>query len=239
MPNSYFQFKQFRVEQGKTAMKVTTEACLLGAWTADLGLHPHHILDIGTGTGLLALMLAQQYPCDIDAVEIQEEAARQAASNFHQSPWSHRLHLIQADIRSFANQTEKTYDLILSNPPFFAGHLATSNPARQQSLHQDQLSLAQLTSVVDKLLSPEGRLVVLYPIQESAQFSVLMEKNGYQISRQLTIQDRADQPPIRQLTVFQRSQTVNFKEENLVIKQADQMYTIDFVRLLKDYYLYL
>lgn len=124
MPNTYFQFKQFRIDQDQTAMKVTTEACILGAWV-DEQIPPQTVLDIGTGTGLLALMLAQKFPqAEIDAVEIDQGAFTQAHANFHSSPWPERLQVFHQRIQDF--DPGKKYDLIISNPPFFKSiaHLA-------------------------------------------------------------------------------------------------------------------
>src|SRR5690242_3549572 len=123
MGNNYFQFKQFKVTQEHAAMKVTTDSCLFGAWAAKealdsgSGKHAVNLLDIGTGTGLLSLMVSQKIPVHIDAVEIEPGAASEAKANIDASPWAHTIHLHAADIISFEN--EKQYDIILSNPPFY------------------------------------------------------------------------------------------------------------------------
>ena len=137
MANQYFQFKQFTVQQDACAMKVTTDACLFGAWVANringLDLKGKHFLDIGTGTGLLSLMVAQQTDASIDAVEIETAAANQAQENFEQSPWNNKLFLHNSSIQTFIPQHK--YDFIFTNPPFFFNDLKSKNHARNIALH--------------------------------------------------------------------------------------------------------
>jgi tRNA1Val (adenine37-N6)-methyltransferase len=235
MPNSYFQFKQFRIEQGQTAMKVTTEACLMGAWVASLDLQPARILDIGTGTGLLALMLAQRYDAAIDAIELDVQAAEQARANFQGSPWADRLHMIQGDVRTFAAQTTESYDLIISNPPFFARH-QLSGKAKDQALHQESLSQQELLDAASKLLTREGSLAVLYPVYESGQLAELTQPMGFYRHHRMAFRDAPDRPLMREITVYSRQSSVS-DHKVLTIKSSSGGYSKAFEELLRAYYL--
>ena len=143
MSNSYFQFKQFTVFHDRCAMKVGTDGVLLGAWTrTGQGCS---ILDIGTGTGLIALILAQRIPdARITAVELDREAALQAAENVRNSPWAARIEVVEADIRQYATRVSHPFDIIVSNPPFFNSSLHSPSEARTQARHTDSLSYAEL-----------------------------------------------------------------------------------------------
>lgn len=239
MPNSYFQFKQFLVEQGQTAMKVTTEACAFGAWIVQQELQPRRILDIGTGTGLLSLMLAQYYTCPIDGVEIDEAAAKQAASNFEVSPWSDRLHIIHTDIQSFASITAQKYDLIISNPPFFATHHLSDHSGRNKALHQGLLTQKELLASVKALLSEKGKFAVIYPLFEASQFLSFAETVKLKLSSQLFLKDKESKPALRQFQMLQNGEDASNEPTELVIKNESGDYTDTFVDWLKPYYLHL
>ena len=155
MANSYFRFKQFVVNQDKTAMKVGTDGVLLGALT-NICYEPAQILDIGTGTGLVALMLAQRFEnSEIDAVEIDTEASEQALSNFNLSPFANRLSVINIDISDYT--PKKKYNLIVSNPPYFVNSLKASDKQRTMARHTDSLSFSALAVAVRRLLAPDGK----------------------------------------------------------------------------------
>src|SRR5262245_58656662 len=144
MPNSYFQFKQFVIHQEHCAMKVTTDGCLFGAWVAASkagnAAAGKHVLDIGTGTGLLSLMYAQKHPhAQIDAIEIDEAAAQQAADNFAASPWQKRLQLIHSDIKDY--RPSHPYDTIISNPPFYENQLSSGNAKKNMAHHSSSIGL--------------------------------------------------------------------------------------------------
>jgi tRNA1Val (adenine37-N6)-methyltransferase len=239
MPNNYFQFKKYRVEQCQDTMKVTTEACVLGAWVASRNHRPQRILDVGTGTGLLALMLAQVYRCEIDAVEIEEEAACKAASNFAKSPWSDRLHLISHDIRTYHSITTHKYDLIISNPPFFANHQMSGSQSRDRAIHQEALSQLELINATSSLLTEEGCLEVMYPIYEGEQFIDLASNDGFYVHHQLKIKDSEDKSPFRMLLRLSKQPIEEKVNQTLIIKATDGTYSQDFIKLLKPYYLYL
>ena len=149
-------------------MKVGTDAVLLGSWVDPKSAE--HILDIGTGTGLIALMLAQKSPAEIDAVDIDENACRQAEENFNSSPWAGRVHIFHQSFQEFSTTTKLQYDLVVSNPPYF--HHASKPPeeARLNARHNDQLSFIELAEGVKKILNSSGRFCLILPSKEGFEF---------------------------------------------------------------------
>nr|WP_067295651.1 methyltransferase [Marinobacterium profundum] len=160
--NSYFQCREFRIEQANCAMKVTTDASLLGAWAPVE--QARRLLDIGTGTGLLALFAAQRCQAQIHAIELDPAAAQEARGNFAASPWADRLQLTEADIRSLP--ASQDYDAILCNPPFFSDSTRNSCARLAQARHNDALPLADLVQAINGLLSDDGRAWLLLPLPE-------------------------------------------------------------------------
>jgi tRNA1Val (adenine37-N6)-methyltransferase len=236
MSNTYFQFKQFTVHQDKSAMKVCTDSCILGAY-ANYS-HPNKILDIGTGTGLLSLMLGQKYTCKIDAVEIDDLAAEQAEDNFKNSEWFERINLHKESIQLFQQKASEKYDLIVCNPPFFQDHLKSPSASRNTALHSDHLTYKDLIHSAEKLLSSDGLFYVLLPEYQSSLFELLALKRYLFPIKKLTIFNRQDSSVFRIITVFSH-QKKEFLNERLIIKDEDGGYTSGFKRLLKDYYLHL
>ena len=237
MPNDYFEFKQFRVSQALSGMKVTTEGCLFGA-IIDAG-STRNLLDIGAGTGLLGLMLAQRISALIDCVEIDVGAAKDLAENIEASPWANRITAYHEAIQNYALRPELVYDTIVSNPPFFENHLPSKNAKRQQALHQDTLSMETLVDIAQGLLQRTGHFWVLYPTHESLLFNRLAIKKGFCLNRQWDIfHKRGDQKIWRQISCF------NFIEqpslvETLAIREESGSYTPEFQELLGPYYFYL
>ncbi len=164
MANNYFKFKQFTIQQGGCAMKVTTDACLFGAWVAsniqENLYYIKRILDIGTGTGLLSVMLAQQSPAYIDSVEIDTDAAQQAQTNFKGVLWQGGLKVYETAIQHFIG---KPYDFIITNPPFFDNDLKSDDVKRNLALHSSALSLEELLANITRLLLPTGQFAILLP----------------------------------------------------------------------------
>lgn len=161
MPNDYFQFRQFTVHQERCAMKVGTDGVLLGAWADPGGVA--RILDVGTGTGLVALMLAQRSEAFVDAVEIDRASADQAAENVRGSPWNHRIAMYTDTFQHFAQEPDRQYDLIVSNPPYFRNALLPPDVPRAGARHDTRLSFIDLLSGANRLLHAEGRLSVILP----------------------------------------------------------------------------
>jgi tRNA1Val (adenine37-N6)-methyltransferase len=232
MPNAHFTFKQFTIHQDQTAMKVTTDACILGAYT-DVK-DATNILDIGTGTGLLSLMLSQRSIAKIDAIEINESAYNQAVINVNESIFKETIKVYNTSIQGFS--TDNQYDLIVSNPPFFQNHLKSETVSRNNSLHTDTLSFEDLLSSVLSLLSSDGTFVVLLPMYESSVFEQLAISKELYPQKKLMIRHRKGSKILRIITTFGRIKKEIIHEE-LIIKNPDESYTTDFQALLKDYYL--
>lgn len=230
--NTHFSFKKFTIHQDQTAMKVTTDACILGAYS-DVQ-NAKRILDIGTGTGLLSLMLAQRSQAQIESVEIDEVSYNQAVENVEKSIFKGKIKLYHVDIQSFIS--ENCYDLIISNPPFFQNHLKAEAQSRNNALHTDTLSFEDLLSSVIRLLSPTGTFVVLLPAYESSVLELMANELGIFASKKLNIHHREGSKILRIITTFGFSKTETITEE-LIIKNSNESYTTDFQELMRDYYL--
>jgi tRNA1Val (adenine37-N6)-methyltransferase len=235
LANNYFQFKQFKIDQENAAMKVCTDSCIFGASIKPLG--SKNVLDIGTGTGLLSLMIAQRSEALIDAVEIDEAAALQAKENVKNSPWANRINVLHTSIQDFSKASTKKYDLIISNPPFYTNSLKSENEKINAAYHSTLLSMEELLEAVKHFLLPDGRFVVLLPAYEA---ELLREEAiEYQLytSVIVKIKDNEQAKVLREITVFGYELDIPTVTE-FVIKR-DEKYTEEFVELLKDYYLYL
>jgi tRNA1Val (adenine37-N6)-methyltransferase len=243
MANHYFQFKQFKVQQEHCAMKVTTDACLFGAWCAELvearETKVNTLLDIGTGTGLLSLMIAQKNDqVKIDAVEIDASAATEAAFNFHASPWKERLQMHQMAIQLFDPSFHKAYDFIVSNPPFFHNDLKSDNDKRNLALHSAALSLEELILFIKTHLAPNGKFAILLPHHRSDYFESLASNHHFYLLEKINIQQTTHHAFFRTMLLFSPIEKETITKE-IIIKDVFNDYTPAFKALLKDYYLYL
>jgi len=238
MPNGYFQFKQFLIKQAQCAMKVCTDACLFGAWVANsLQFAAQSFLDIGTGTGLLALMFAQKNSdAVIDAVEIDEAAAQQAKENFDNSPWEERLNVYHTSIRQFINSTQNKYDVIICNPPFFENDLKSENKQRNLALHSDALSLEELISVVDELLKEEGNFFCLLPYHRTKYFEELLLKYKLCVKEKVFIKQTPKHNYFRTIFFVNRLAAAPAESEIIIMNEKSE-YTKEFREKLRDYYL--
>jgi len=238
MPNTHFQFKQFRIEQARSGMKVTTDGCLFGAWVADQVKENsvHSVLDIGAGTGILTLMLAQKIAAHFEAVECNELAFEEATQNAAQSPWLDRITVHQGTIQAF--QQEARFDLIICNPPFFHQNKKGTQTHRNTAIHNDTLSIADLAESIDRLLSVNGTAFVMYPVHEMRAFTAEAQKRGLQPCSTLLVRDNPKGAALRMMCGFSK-EVKPVLEDQLIIKTASGEYSRAFVRLLKDYYLYL
>jgi tRNA1Val (adenine37-N6)-methyltransferase len=301
MGNNYFKFKQFTIYQDGTAMKVCTDACLFGAYTAAMvkklegknenGEHsadnrsgetisplenesprsiighqtsnahltsnsPHptsNLLDIGTGTGLLSLMVAQKTACFIDAVEIDEIAAARAKQNIAASPWAERITVHQTSVQSFAQQKHEltnnakvqiiqpsfSYDYIISNPPFFNNALLSNSEQKNAAKHTTTLSFDALASTIDLLLSQNGKAFIMLPPTEMLAFTKTLELNRLYPEHTVNVHQTPVHQAFRNITVFCRNQVQSVQTGKIVIKETADKYSQSFIELLKDYYLYL
>ncbi|HVD98693.1 MAG TPA: methyltransferase [Cytophagaceae bacterium] len=234
MANQYFQFKQFKIDQEQAAMKVCTDSCIFGAW-----IEPGEasaVLDIGTGTGVLSLMLAQRSDANFDAVEIDEAAAAQAKQNVAQSPWADRISVHHTSIQEYAENTQKTYDLIVTNPPFYSNYLKSEKENVNVAYHSVALPTDELLEAVKKMLRPSGRLIVLLPPYEAELMREEALSYGLYTSKILQIKDKETAPIFRSVTEFSFSLAIPIVKE-LVIKKEDGSYSNEFAALLKEYYL--
>ena len=230
---STFEFKQFSLHHGNPGLKISTEACLFGAW-ASLKARGK-CLDIGTGCGLLASMLAQaNSTCTVKALEIHPEVANVAAENFNNSPFKERLHVIEANVLTF--NAEEKFDFICSNPPFFTNHLAASDEAKHIAIHADHLSPADLAASIDRLLSEEGEFAVLYPADVLTLFEQSLQANGLFLHEKVTIHSNPFSPVLRVMAIGSREKS-SVKEGRINIKNEQGGYTPAFIELLRPYYI--
>jgi tRNA1Val (adenine37-N6)-methyltransferase len=219
-------------------MKVCTDACLLGAWTVqkmqELKLQPVHILDIGTGTGLLSLMLAQKTTSVIHAIELNEEAAMQARENFDGSRWAKRLFLYHTSIQQFPVTIK--YDWIISNPPFFEDDLQSRDPAKNSAKHHTTLTVAELLSSIQLHLKDDGFSSLLIPWHRTEYLKIIVETHGLFINETLLVKQTPRHGFFRTLLLISKKELPG-KTEELSIHDEHRQYTPAFLSLLKDYYL--
>jgi tRNA1Val (adenine37-N6)-methyltransferase len=233
---AHFQFKKFIIQQNKTAMKVGTDGVLLGSW-AKISAKAERILDIGTGTGLIALMMGQRSTAKVvDAVELNEAAYQQAVENFKESNWSERLSCHHSSFQEFSNEMEGNYDLIVSNPPFYTSTQKTVLEDRGMARHSDYLPFSELLLGVAKLLNKKGSCAFIIPFSEQDNFIVLAEKQGLFPSRITHVKGNNESPIKRSLLQFSFVKNEILKKE-LVIENSRHIYTKDYIELVKDFYL--
>lgn len=221
-------------------MKVTTEGCIFGAWVD--APHPKSILDIGAGTGLLSLMLAQKYDCPIYAVEIDILAASQARKNFLNSPWGDRLELYQQDVGLFDGLPIGSVDLIISNPPFFKANLASASTAKNLAIHNQSLSQEKLLEVIGKFLAKTGVAYVIYPEYEADVLLSIAPQFGLRAEESLIIKNKPEKAVFRKilrLTKASHEERVWVPPKDFIIRNEQGEFTNDYIKLLQPYYLHL
>ena len=219
-------------------MKVCTDACLFGAYIANELQLPavNNILDIGSGTGLLSLQLAQKTGAAIDAVEIDIAAFEQAKENVAGSLWKEKISLYNADITKF--DAGKKYDHIISNPPFFEDDLRSADKKKNFAKHDSSLTLGELLNVIDQLLSEHGSFSVLLPFHRSNYFEGAAAQLNFHLAKKLLVKQTTKHNYFRSILIFSRSETAT-KTGAITIKNEAGNYSAVFIDLLKDYYLYL
>lgn len=244
MANNFFRFKQFIVQQDRAAMKVTTDGCLFGAWVAkqieEQTRTNVQLLDIGTGTGLLSLMIAQKNPdCVIDAVEIDSTAYEQAIENANDSPWKEKIKIFHSDIKSF--EPGKKYDNIISNPPFYEKELKAEDEKRNIAHHDGGLSFNELFSTIKKHLNPGGHFYLLVPYKRNEEIRKLVLEHQFELV-QVTLVRQSDSHSYFRMMLCGKMPSEKKGEtliEEIAVKYNTDNYTPAFISLLKDYYLYL
>jgi tRNA1Val (adenine37-N6)-methyltransferase len=234
---STFNFKQFTVQQDKCAMKIGTDSVLLGAW-CPIDNNPFSVLDIGAGTGILSLMLAQRsYAEQIDSLEIDEEAYEQCVENFENSPWSDRLFCFHAGLDEFVDEPEDEYDIIISNPPFYSEDFKTNSAQRDLARFQDALPFEDLIEAADLLLSENGIFAVIIPFKEEERFIDLCAEVELFPVKVTRVKGSHTTPIVRSLLAFKRYELSVLTADELVIEINRHEYTDDYINLTKDFYL--
>lgn len=244
MANTYFSFKQFNIQQDRCAMKVTTDACLFGAWASqcikELVKEKGMLLDIGSGTGLLSLMIAQQHPAlQFTAVEIDKDAVEQARENIQASPWENRITVIHEDINQFTAQLP--FDLIISNPPFYQDDLRSPHEKKNRAHHDASLLVPELLKSIQSHLSEEGHYFLMMPFRRKQELMQLLKDHQLH-AEQIVLISPAEKKEFSRVFVCgqkERNDIAKTTEKELVIAMEDGSYSETFKVLLKPYYLFL
>ena len=235
MPNTYFRFKQFVVEQGKCAMKVGTDGVLLGAWAQvpEKG----KVLDLGTGTGLIALMVAQRCQSEIVAVDISVEACEQAAENVEASPWKERISVLHQDVKNMDEAFHGSFDCIVSNPPYFRENVKCPEQLRNTARHTDDLNFSQLVFAASRLLADNGTLSVVLPADAAAEFIAEASSQRLVLLRQTWIHTKPGAQPKRVLMTFSKASVASTEVAHMTIHEADHSFSEAYSALTAEFYL--
>ncbi|MEO7264754.1 MAG: methyltransferase [Ferruginibacter sp.] len=238
MANQFFRFKQFTVHQQLAAMKVCTDSCILGAYAAmqlqDASSLIKNVLDIGTGTGLLSLMLAQKTTANITAIDIDKDAITQAKQNFSQSPWHKKLKWIETRLQDYFSATQ--FDCIISNPPFYENDLQSPDAEKNKAKHDTGLTLGELSSGITRLLSPGGIAFILLPWQRYETMKSIVKTDDLFILKSLHIRQTPAHDFFRTIIVLKKEPVPELSSSELIIHDAERNYTKAFIELMKDYY---
>ena len=229
-----FQFKQFSIEDSRSTMKVGTDGVLLGAWAN--AFKANNILDIGTGSGLIALMMAQKSNAKIHAIDIDKNSINQAIENFKKSPWENRLCAKDISLQEFIKNQNKKFDLIISNPPFFVDSLKSPNKNKTASKHNVHLDFQELASGIKHLLSKDGKACLILPKTESTEFINQMLIEILHLQKIVDIYPKPGKPINRCLLEFGFDK-IHRDESNLTIRNLDNTYTSEYIRLTQDFYI--
>jgi tRNA1Val (adenine37-N6)-methyltransferase len=233
---SIFNFKQFHVNQDRCAMKIGTDGVLLGAWTPIIN-NPYNVLDIGAGTGILSLMLAQRSNAtQIDAIEIDEDAYEQCVENFETSPWGDKLFCFHAGLDEFVDEPEDEYDLIISNPPFYAEDFKTDNSQRDMARFQDAMPFEELIEAAALLLSNNGIFSVIIPFKEEEKIVSMCKELDLFPFKITRVKGTPTSEIKRSLLAFSRIDQNPLIDE-LTIEISRHHYTTEYIDLTKDFYL--
>ncbi len=235
MSNSYFQFKQFTIHQDKCAMKVGTDGVLLGAWANCKTAQK--ILDIGTGTGLIALMLAQRSCATIQGIEIDKAAYEQAKENVASSIWSERINIRHTSFQDFYKSQSTKYDLIISNPPYFKNSQKSPNIERNTARHADKLTSKDILIGSKKLLTENGKLYLILPIDEGIKLIDKAKQNGWHCQQETTVIPRTGAIGKRLLLCFGFDNKKCEKSELVIETNGRHIYSKEYIEITKDYYL--
>lgn len=230
-----FQFKQFSIDDSQCAMKIGTDGCLLGAWATVE--NASNILDIGTGSGLIALMLAQRSHATIDAVEYDNDAYQQALQNFSNSPWSNRLHVVHSSIQEYTKSCKKKYDLIVSCPPYFLNSMKTSDMKRRMARHTDTLTFEELISCAFRLLHQDGNFCSIIPTKHEELYCNIALIEGFHKVVRTNMEPKEGAKPLRVMLQMQRKKNQCKSGTIPVLDEKGKEYTKEYIELTKDFYL--
>lgn len=231
-----FKFKQFTIDQDRCAMKIGTDAVLLGAWTS-VNQEPFSVLDIGAGSGVIALILTQRSNAElIDAIEIDDDAYEQCTENFENSSWNDRLFCYHTSLKEFTEEIEDKYDLIVSNPPFYSDDYKSDNKQRDLARFEDALPFSHLLESVSNLLSKNGVFSVVLPFKEEEKFIALATKSKLLSNRILRVKGNPSSEIKRSLMQFSFTEC-EVEIGELIIETERHQYTQDYINLTKDFYL--
>lgn len=235
MANTYFQFKKFTVHHGRCAMKVGTDGVLLGAWTDTAGANK--ILDVGTGTGLIALMLAQRSTASIDAIDIDPAACDQAEENIAGSPFSGQIRIFNDPLEVFRTKCGSVYDLIVSNPPYFTQSLKSPEKQRNTARHDDSLPLEKLIRDATALLSEKGRISLILPVEQEIKLMQAAKEYQLFITRKTEVIPVTGGNTKRILIELSAICNPGYQPDQLTIEEQRHQYTPGYIALTKEYYL--
>ena len=237
MPNDCFEFKQFKIKQNRCAMKVSTDAVLLGAWVIPNG--SSRILDIGTGTGVIALMLAQKCNADIIAIDIDKESTEQAKLNIAESIFNSKVHAVHSSFQDLVKSNTHKFNLIVTNPPYFIDSLKSNDDTRTIARHTDLLSFEDLLNGVKKTLDEKGKFCLILPKHEAELFRSMAQSKGLYLSKLLRVRTTKEKDTEkRHLMQFEFKES-EFSESTLIIEEdSHRNYTKEYKDLTKDYYIH-
>ncbi len=230
-----FYFKQFSIRDDRSTMKVGTDAVLLGI-AADVA-GARHILEVGTGSGVIALILAQRSDALIDAIEVDHDSIIQARENVASSPWPEQINIIHSSLQDFAPAIKGKYDLIISNPPYFSGTYKSHHKKRNIARHNEQLTFDELIENADRLLHVAGDLWVILPVKESLQFIDIAENRGFYVQRILKIIPKAGKDYNRLILRLNREETDHIAIETLTHWQEDGKWTQEYIKFTGEFYI--
>lgn len=231
-----FQFKEFSINQDRCAMKIGTDSVLLGAWTS-VEHHPFNVLDIGAGTGILSLMIAQRSKAkQIEAIEIDDNAFEQCAENFENSPWADRLFCFHASLLEYIEAVDEKFDLIICNPPFYTEDYKTENNSRDLARFSDAMPMEHIVFAVIHFLSDNGKFSIIVPYKDEQKYIEEVDLIGLFPNRILRVRGNKTSEIKRSLIEFSYSESPT-KISELIIETERHKYTDDYIELTKDYYL--
>ena len=230
-----FRFKQFSVRDDISSMKVGTDAVLLGAWAGSGGIEG--VLDIGTGSGVIALMMAQRFiNAEVLGIDIHPESVEQARENFISAPWASRMKALKTSLQQLSAVSPHKFDLVVSNPPFFKDSLLPPDPSRTLARHAGTLSFEELISCSSRLLNDHGTLALILPFKDKAEIHALMGRHELYPGREMNVIPVSGREPNRFLSEWGREPRT-IESVDLVIRQDAHLYTEDYRKLTADFYL--